>query len=104
MDLSTDRRIPAALSNDENKILEENVDDKLKELSAVQLDIDENTDRCQMLEDHQKVLKEELEALHVFDMAIVCRAIGASSSLLEITSSTTDRGNDRTVSYQRGRR
>ena len=72
MDLSTDRRIPAALSNDENKILEENVDNKMKELTAIHLSIDENIDRSQMLEDHQKVLEEELGVLHVVDTTIAC--------------------------------
>ncbi|CAF4852873.1 unnamed protein product, partial [Rotaria sp. Silwood1] len=59
----TDTRIPSALSNEENKLLEENVEAKMKELTSLQLDIVENSDRIQMLEDHQKLVKDELETI-----------------------------------------
>ncbi|CAF1211887.1 unnamed protein product [Rotaria sordida] len=59
----TDTRIPSALSNEENKLLEENVEAKMKELTSSQLDIVENVDRIQMLEDHQKLVQDELETI-----------------------------------------
>ncbi|CAF4134162.1 unnamed protein product, partial [Rotaria sp. Silwood2] len=59
----TDTRIPSALSNEENKLLEENVEAKMKELTTLQLDIVENSDRIQMLEDHQKLVQDELETI-----------------------------------------
>jgi hypothetical protein len=62
----TDTRIPAALINDENKFLEDNVEAKTKEITSIRLDIDENIDRIQMLENHQKVVQDELGAIQVF--------------------------------------
>ncbi|CAF4713825.1 unnamed protein product, partial [Rotaria magnacalcarata] len=59
-DKFTDTRIPSALSNEENKLLEESVEAKMKELSSLQLDIVENMDRIQMLDDHQKLVQDEL--------------------------------------------
>ncbi|CAF0873509.1 unnamed protein product [Adineta ricciae] len=58
-----DTRIPAALSNDENRLLEENVEAKTKELARKQLDIDENIDRIHLLEDHQKIVQEEIQTI-----------------------------------------
>lgn len=61
----TDFRIPSALSNEENKFLEENIEAKTKELSNIQLDINENLDRIQMIENHQKNIQDELEMIQV---------------------------------------
>lgn len=61
----TDTRIPSVLSNEENKLLEENVEIKMKELSKLQSDIVENTDRIQMLENHQRLVQDELGAIQV---------------------------------------
>ncbi|CAF1386454.1 unnamed protein product [Rotaria magnacalcarata] len=62
-DKFTDTRIPSALSNEENKLLEESVEAKMKELSSLQLDIVENMDRIQMLDDHQKLVQDELATI-----------------------------------------
>ncbi len=62
----TDTRIPSALSNDENKFLEESIEVKIKEITSLQLNIDENIDRIQMLEDHQKMVQDEIEIIQVF--------------------------------------
>ena len=70
-----DTRIPAALSNDENRLLEENVEAKTKELARKQLDLDENIDRIHLLEDHQKIVQEEIQTIEVFKiifMTISC--------------------------------
>ncbi|CAF4239367.1 unnamed protein product [Rotaria magnacalcarata] len=64
-DKFTDTRIPSALSNEENKLLEESVEAKMKELSSLQLDIVENMDRIQMLDDHQKLVQDELATIQV---------------------------------------
>jgi hypothetical protein len=61
----TDIRIPGALSNDENKFIEENVEAKMKEITSLQNNIDENIDRIQMLENHRKIVQEELEVIQV---------------------------------------
>jgi hypothetical protein len=45
-----DTRIPAALSNNENKLLEESVEAKLKEIGSIQLNIDEHIDRIQIIQ------------------------------------------------------
>ncbi|CAF1269971.1 unnamed protein product [Adineta steineri] len=58
-----DTRIPAALINDENKLLEENVEAKIKEITSKQLDIDENIDRIQLLENHHKIIQDELRTI-----------------------------------------
>ncbi|UJR21235.1 hypothetical protein I4U23_024330 [Adineta vaga] len=58
-----DARIPAALSNDDNRLLEENVEAKVKELASKQLDIDENIDRIQLLEDHHKIVQDEIQTI-----------------------------------------
>jgi len=62
----TDTRIPAALSNNENKLLEENVEIKIKEIASKQLNIDENIDRIRLLEDHHKIVQDELQTIQVF--------------------------------------
>ncbi|CAF3985573.1 unnamed protein product, partial [Adineta steineri] len=58
-----DTRIPAALINDENKLLEEDVEAKIKEITSKQLDIDENIDRIQLLENHHKIIQDELRTI-----------------------------------------
>jgi hypothetical protein len=60
-----DTRIPNALSNDENKFLEERIEAKMKEITSIQIDIDENRDRIGMLENHQKMIQDELEIIQV---------------------------------------
>jgi hypothetical protein len=60
-----DTRIPGALSNDENQFLEENIQAKRKEITTLQINIDENIDRIQMLKDHQKMTQDELEVIQV---------------------------------------
>jgi hypothetical protein len=66
MDLQQiDMRIPGVLSNDENKFLEERIEAKMKEITSIQIDIDENIDRIRMLENHQKMIQDELEIIQV---------------------------------------
>lgn len=60
-----DTHIPNALSNDENKFLEERIEAKMKEMTSIQIDIDENRDRIHMLENHQKMIQDELEIIQV---------------------------------------
>jgi len=62
----TETRVPGAVINDENKFIEENITAKIKELSSLQLDIDENLDRIHMLENHQKIVQDELGIIQVF--------------------------------------
>ena len=61
-----DTRIPSALINDENSLLEENVEAKIKELESIQLNIDEHSDRIEMLEDHHKIVQDEIKIIQVF--------------------------------------
>ena len=61
----TDTRIPSALSNNENKLIEENIESKLKELTSLQLNLDENLDRIEMIENHQKMIEDELGYIQV---------------------------------------
>ena len=70
----TDTRIPAPLSNDENKLLEENVEAKMKDIAFIQATIDENVDRIGMLEDHQRAVQDELSVVQVglFIMSTKC--------------------------------
>ncbi len=67
MDLQqiSDTYISSALSNDENKFLEENIEAKLKEITSLQIEIDENIDRIHMLENHQKMIEDELRVIQV---------------------------------------
>lgn len=66
MDLQQiDMRIPGVLSNDENKFLEERIEAKMKEIISIQINIDENIDRIRMLENHQKMIQDELEIIQV---------------------------------------
>jgi hypothetical protein len=37
----------------------------MKEITSVQIDIDENIDRIRMLENHQKLIQDELEIIQV---------------------------------------
>jgi hypothetical protein len=60
-----DTRIPGVLSNDENKFLEERIEAKMKEIISIQINIDENIDRIRMLENHQKLIQDELEIIQV---------------------------------------
>ena len=64
-DQTTNIRIPSALINEENKLLEENVETKVKELVSLQLDIVENADRIKMLEDNQKLVQDEIDSIQV---------------------------------------
>ena len=61
-----DTRIPSALINDENNLLEESVETKVKELESIQLNIDEHSDRIEMLEDHHKIVQDEIRIIQVF--------------------------------------
>jgi hypothetical protein len=61
----TDAHIPAALCNHENRSLDEHVQVKLKELSVMQCEIDENIDRVRMLEEHEKIIVDELATIQV---------------------------------------
>jgi len=58
-----DTRIPSALINDENKLFEENIEAKLKEIESIQINIDEHYDRIQMLEDHHKIVQDEIDII-----------------------------------------
>ena len=69
MDLQqNDIRIPSALINDENKFLEERIEEKIKELSWIYNNIDEHRDRIPMLENHQKMIEDELEVIQVISL------------------------------------
>jgi hypothetical protein len=71
-----DTRIPAALINDENNLLEESVEAKIKEIESIQLNIDEHNDRIQMLEDHHKIVQDEIRIIQVFIVNyILCNMI-----------------------------
>jgi hypothetical protein len=66
-----DIRIPSALINDENKFLEERIEAKMKEITSIYNDIDEHKDRIRMLENHQKMIEDELEVIQVISSSFL---------------------------------
>lgn len=67
----TDIRIPGALSNEENQFLEESIEAKVKDFSSIQLDIEENLDRIRMLEDHRRLVQDELQIIQVGSLVCI---------------------------------
>lgn len=53
------------IANDENKKLEADVQRKEKEISRLQLQIDEHSDRIQAISDHLKNVRQELQQTQV---------------------------------------
>lgn len=70
-DWPTDTRIPGVLSNEENQFLEERIEAKVKDFTSIQLDIEENLDRIQMLDNHRKLVHDELQIIQVDFLCIV---------------------------------
>ncbi len=68
-----DIRIPSALINDENKFLEERIEAKMKEITSIYNDIDEHKDRIRMLENHQKMIEDELEVIQVISSSFIVK-------------------------------
>lgn len=58
-------RFAIGLSNEENQFLEENVENKSKELFLIESQIEENQNRIRMLEEHRKIIDEELQTIRV---------------------------------------
>lgn len=89
----TDIRIPGVLSNEENKFIEESIEAKMKELSNLQLNIDENIDRIHMIENHQKIVQDELGIIQVFFLMNNI-SFKYYHLLIEVTGSMPNRGNN----------
>lgn len=60
-----DERIPIALSNTENKLLEERIELKSKQCVDLQIQREENLERIQLIEQHQKRIEDELTSIQV---------------------------------------
>lgn len=54
------------VANTENKLLEAQVQRKEREISSLQLQIDENKDRVQAISDHLKNVRQELQQTQVW--------------------------------------
>ena len=71
MNFLTDIRIPGALSNEENQFLEESIEAKVKDFGSIQMDIEENLDRIRMLENHRRLVQDELQIIQVFSLVCI---------------------------------
>jgi len=60
-----DERIPIALSNTENKLLEERIELKSKQCVDLQIQREENLERIQLIEQHLKRIEDELTSIQV---------------------------------------
>lgn len=70
-DCFSDIRIPEVLINEENRILEESLRQKSNDLSRKQSEIDEDRDRIRLIEEHRKIVEEEIRMIEVFFLAFV---------------------------------
>ena len=66
-----DIRIPTALINDENRILDADLQVKSELILSKQLEIDEHLDRIRMLEEHEKIINEEFYAIKVLRRSLM---------------------------------
>ncbi len=56
--------------------MEKSVEAKIKEIESIQLSIDEHNDRIQMLQDHYKIVQDEIRIIKVFIVNyILCNMI-----------------------------
>lgn len=60
-----DERIPIALSNTENKLLEERIELKSKQCVDLRIQREENLERIQLIEQHLKRIEDELTSIQV---------------------------------------
>ena len=60
-----DNRLAIDLSNEENQILEENVEKQCEQLFLIESQIEENYQRIRMLNEHRKIIDDELKTIQV---------------------------------------